>query len=58
VSYLKIKNNFQNLLPNKDKNEHIKLTSNKNNKSNLSKNLIEEIPLLTNIEFKWIENYY
>jgi hypothetical protein len=58
VSYLKIKNNFQNLLPNKDKNEHIKLTSNKNNKSNLSKNLIEEIPLLTDIEFKWIENYY
>jgi hypothetical protein len=58
VLYLKIKNNFQNLLPNKDKNEHIKSISNRNNKSNLSKNLIEEIPLLTDMEFKWIENYY
>ena len=55
----KIKNNIQRLLPNKDKSQHIKLTStnNNNNKSNLSKSTVEAIPLLTDMEFRWIENY-
>jgi hypothetical protein len=54
---LKIKNNFQNLLPNKDKNQNLRPPSNNDNKNVLSNNIIEEIPLLTDMEFKWIENY-
>ena len=56
----KIKNNIQRLLPNKDKSQHIKLastTGTNNNTSNLSKNTIEAKPLLTDMEFRWIENY-
>ena len=55
--HLKIKNNFHNLLPNKDKNQNIKPPSNNDNKNGLINNIIEEIPLLTDMEFKWIENY-
>jgi hypothetical protein len=57
VLYLKIKNNFHSLLPNKDKNQNLKSPSNNDNKNGLSNNIIEEIPLLTDMEFKWIENY-
>ena len=55
----KIKNNIQRLLPNKDKSQHIKLTftTTNNNKSTLSKNTVDSIPLLTDMEFRWIENY-
>lgn len=55
--HLKIKNNFHNLLPNKDKNQNLKQPSNNDNKNGLTNNIIEEIPLLTDMEFKWIENY-
>lgn len=55
--HLKIKNNFHNLLPNKDKNQNLKQPSNNDNKNGLINNIIEEIPLLTDMEFKWIENY-
>ncbi|HJU60317.1 MAG TPA: hypothetical protein VJ583_11240 [Nitrososphaeraceae archaeon] len=55
----KIKNDIQILLSNKDKNQDIKLPSNNDdNKSNsLKNNTIESGPLLTDMEFSWIENY-
>ena len=54
----KIKNNIQRLLLNKDKSQYIKLTfTTTNNKSTLSKNTVDSIPLLTDMEFRWIENY-
>ena len=53
----KIKNDIQILLSNKD--QDIKLPSNNDdNKSNSLKNsTIESGPLLTDMEFSWIENY-
>ena len=55
----KIKKDIQILLSNKDKNQDIKLPSNNDdNKSNsLKNNTIESGPLLTDMEFSWIENY-
>ena len=53
----KIKFNILNLVHFKNKNQSIKLTSDNNNKADISRNTIESVPLLKDMEFNWIEDY-
>ena len=53
----KIKFNILNLVHFKNKNQSIKLTSDNNNKADISRNTIETVPSLKDMEFNWIEDY-
>ena len=54
----KIKFNILNFLHFKDKSQKIKLTSKSNKKEDLSTtNKVGSVPLLNDMEFKWIEDY-
>ena len=53
----KIKFNILNLVHFKNKNQSIKLTSDNNNKADISPITIESVPLLKDMEFNWIEDY-
>ena len=53
----KIGVNIRNLLPFKDKNPTIKLTTDGNNKNNLPKNALDAIPSLNDMEFSWTDDY-
>jgi hypothetical protein len=53
----KIKFNILNLVHFKNKNQSIKLTSDNNNKADISRNTIESVPSLKDMEFNWIEDY-
>ena len=54
----KIKFNIRTMLKINNKKHSIKLISeNDNNKENLSNNTPEPVPVLTDMEFKWIEDY-
>lgn len=54
----KIKFNILNFLHFKDKSQKIKLTSNNNNKEDVSTtNKVGSVPLLNDMEFNWIEDY-
>jgi hypothetical protein len=54
----KIKFNIHNLLHFKDKSQEIKLTSNNNDKKDVSTtNKVCSVPSLNDNEFRWIEDY-
>jgi hypothetical protein len=53
----KIKFNILNLVHFKNKNQSIKLTADNNNKADISRNTIESVPSLKDMEFNWIEDY-
>jgi hypothetical protein len=54
----KIKFNIHNLLHFKDKSQEIKLTSNNNDKKDVSTtNKVDSVPSLNDNEFRWIEDY-
>ena len=57
LSIGKIKINILNLVHFKNKNQSIKLTSDNNNKADISRNTIETVPSLKDMEFNWIEDY-
>ena len=53
----KIKFNILNLVHFKNKNQSIKLTSDNNNKGDISTNTIGSVPSLKDMEFNWIDDY-
>jgi len=54
----KMRINLRNKLKIKNKTKSINLLSdNYNNKENLSKNAEEPVPLLTDMEFNWMDDY-
>jgi len=54
----KMRINLRNKLKIKNKTKSINLLSdNYNNKENLSKNTEEPVPLLTDMEFNWMDDY-
>ena len=53
----KIKFNIRNFLHFKDKSQKIKLSSNNNNKEDISSNTGGSVPLFNDMEFRWIEDY-
>jgi hypothetical protein len=54
----KIKFNILNFLHFKEKSQKIKLTSNNNNKKNVSTtNKIGSVPSFNDMEFSWIDDY-
>jgi hypothetical protein len=53
----KIGINIRNLLPLKGKNLPIKLTTDSNNKNNISNNALDAVPSLKDMEFSWTDDY-
>ena len=53
----KIGINIRNLLPLKGKNPPIKLTTDSNNKNNISNNTLDAVPSLKDMEFSWTDDY-
>jgi hypothetical protein len=53
----KIKFNIRNWVPNKVKSQKLKLTSDNNNKENISTKSIASVPSLHDMEFNWVEDY-
>jgi hypothetical protein len=53
----KIKFNLLNLVHFKNKNQSIKLTSDNNNKGDISTNTIGAVPSLKDMEFNWLDDY-
>ncbi len=49
--------NIRNLLPFKSKNPTIKLTTDSNNKNNVSHNAFDAVPSLKDMEFSWTDEY-
>ena len=57
LSIEKIKFNLLNLVHYKDKSQNIKLTSDNNNKQDISTNTIASAPSLKDMEYNWMEDY-
>jgi hypothetical protein len=53
----KIRFNIRNLIPFKGKNPPIKLTTDSNNKNNISNNALDAVPSLNDMEFSWTDDY-
>jgi hypothetical protein len=49
--------NIRKLLPFKGKNPPIKLTTDSNNKNNISNNALDAVPSLNDMEFSWTDDY-
>jgi len=49
--------NIRKLLPFKGKNLPIKLTTESNNKNNISNNALDTVPSLNDMEFSWTDDY-